>query len=285
MSNIEIPTHPLKWEVAADDLSAHKYPGDSVQRLLATDLDTSVSVPTRETITHGYNYPWKDYGREKSAYISKKGPYESVQTDGCLDSTNWGSQGKKHSETFSMGITDETGKQLWLPTGKSGQHTGITGFGFEARRVRTDSKSFGNENCKNWMPFIRRFGARFINRTNGDYRFSSSNELAEDGLPLSKFGSPTVSGKTWHLYEFYNLTSWGSSWENGQDWLLESLWWNITNRDIAGTGTATGYIYIYNLQFYSDFGTQSTSTPAGSQRIIRPAEQSLSNRNICALGG
>ena len=286
MSNIEIPTHKLKWEAPKDDLYAHKFPGDSVQQMLSVEL-CHQSAPT---ITHGSNYPWKTYGGKTTAFIAKKGPYESVMGDGHITACDWGSQGKKHSEIFSFGFYNgSSNKQVWLPTSASNAHTGITGFGFEVYRERKDSKSYTNENCKNWMAFVRKFGARFINRTTGDYRFWSSDELATDGLPLSKFGTPVTAGSTWHLYEFYNTTDWGNwinqGWSNGEDWLLESIWFNITNRDIAGTGTATPRIWIYNLQFYSDFGMQTSATPQGSQRIIRPAEQSLSDRNICALGG
>ena len=293
MSSIEAPTHTLKFQVDADDLDNHKRSGDSIQRFLSTDLDLDVSTPHRDAgsnvlITHGDTFPWKNYGRLKSAKLNKEGPYESNYKNGYLDSSSWGDQGKKHSEIFSMGITGSDGKQLWLPTAASGGTTGITGFGFEALRMRADSASYTNSNCQNWMPFVRRAGARFVHRTSGDYRFYSSGQYATDGLPLSKFGSPTVSGKTWALYEFYQIRNWGSNsnpWTDGEDWLLESLWWNITNRDIAGTGTARGYIYIYNLRFYSNFGTETLSVPSGSQRIIRPAEQPKADRNICTIGG
>ena len=293
MTSIEAPTHKLKW-VIGDSLSSHKSPGDSVQRILSTELDRDVSTPHRDSgsevlITHGNTYPWKDMGREKSAQLEKAGPYESSHTNGYINSTRWGSQGKKHSETFSMGITGADGKQLWLPTASDGEDTGITGFGFEAIRLRSDSNNYTNDNCRNWMPFIRRTGARFVHRTSGKYRFYSSGEYATDGLPLAKFGTPSASGSTWNLYEFYQVRDWGSAqslpWTDGANWLLESLWWNITNRDISGVGTATGYIYIYNLRFYSNFGTQSVGVPSGSQRIIRPAEQTKADRNICALGG
>lgn len=282
MSNIEIPTHPLKWGVSDDDLSGHKYPGDSVQQVLAMELKHQ-SAPS---ITHGNTYPWKTYGGLTTAEIKKKGPYESGMNDGHITACSWGSQGKKHSEIFSFGFYDgSSSKQVWLPTGASNSHTGITGFGFEIYRQRTDSKSYTNENCKNWMAFLRRFGARFVNRTTGNHRFWTSDELATDGLPLSKFGTPKVASSYWYLYEFYNCTSFGSNWSNGEDWMLESIWFNITNREIAGTGTATPLIWIYNLQFYSDFGVQTVAVPSGSQRIIRPAEQALADRNICALGG
>ena len=293
MTSIEAPTHKLKW-VIGESLSNHKSPGDSIQRFLATDIDTEVSIPDRDAgsavlITHGDTFPWKSYGREYSAKLEKEGPYESIHTNGKLSASRWGSQGKKHSETISMGITGDDGKQIWLPTAASGESTGITGFGFEVLRMRSDSGSYTNDNCKNWMPFIRRIGARFVHRTSGDYRFYSTKTITDDGLPLAKFGTPTVNNKTWSLYEFYQITNWGSMssrpWTDGANWLLESLWWNITNREIASTGTAKGYIYIYNLRFYSNFGTQSVSVPDGSQRIIRPAEQSKADRNICAFGG
>ena len=293
MTSIEAPTHKLKW-VIGESLSNHKSPGDSIQRFLATDIDTEVSIPDRDSgsavlITHGDNFPWKSYGREYSAKLEKEGPYESIHTNGKLSASRWGSQGKKHSETISMGITGDDGKQIWLPTAASGESTGITGFGFEVLRMRSDSGSYTNDNCKNWMPFVRRIGARFVHRTSGDYRFYSTKTITDNGLPLAKFGTPSVNNKTWSLYEFYQITNWGSMssrpWTDGANWLLESLWWNITNRDIASTGTAKGYIYIYNLRFYSNFGTQSVSVPDGSQRIIRPAEQSKADRNICAFGG
>lgn len=272
MSNIEIPTHTLKWQVPKNGIIAHYTPGDSIQEVLCLELNQRPEQPKPT---------WVDYGRLYTAGIVDEGPYAPENFGGHINACDWGKTSKKHSEIFSFGFYNGCGsKQVWLP---SGAGNGVTGFGFHAYRQRTDSSSYTNENCKNMCAFVRNYGARFVNRTTGEYNFWESGELATDGLPLEKYGTPRTEGNTWWLYEFYNTTSFGYA--PGADWLLESIWWNISNRNIAASGNVTTKISIYDLKFYSDFGVESVDVPEGSQRIVRPAKQDWSNRNHVALGG
>jgi len=285
MSNLEIPTYRLRWEVAKNNEADHRdCPDDTMQEMVNQDWDKNPSVPTPD---YGITSSWSSYNRLSTASIVDDGPYAKSYSDGYINGCNWGSTSKKHSEIFSLGLTKGDGQQVWVPSCEPGGAKGITGYGFRVRRERTDSKSYTNDNCKNWCAFIRRFGVRFINRNDGSYRFWSSTEQASDGLPLARFGNPSTTSATWSLDEFYNTASFGTNskpWTDGQDWLIESLWWNITNRNISATGSATTKIYIYDLKFYSYFGIESVSVDPGSQRVIRPGVQTRDDRNVLRFG-
>ena len=183
MSNKVIQTYQTVFQPSG--LTEHKDSDNAFSPIIKTD---TLSHQSKPSISQGDTTAWSDYAKLSNTVISGEGVHSKTYQNGNAYAS-WGASGSKHTEIFRIGQTDSS---RWAP--------GIKGLGFEVFRHRTDSTSFTNDNAKQHCIFIKRYGAKFINRTQNTERFWSSPVLATTGEATnSTFGHEGGVG----TYEFY----------------------------------------------------------------------------------
>ena len=255
MSNLTMTTYQSVYQPSVGNLDQHKNNSDAWAEPYKREMNHHNGSPT---ITHGDTSGWSNYSRLSNAEIKGAGPQSKLYGDGSAYCT-WGSSGSKHTEIFKIGNSDNS---RWAPR--------ISGVGFEVLRHRTDSTDFNNDNANQHCIFVKRYGAQFKHRTNGNERFWSSPVLAESGEAKGSTFGKDGGVATWEFYNSY--FAWSNTTQN--DWLLDGFWVNLASRDTSKVGTATTKVYIFNLRFYYDFN---------KERIVQPAVRPYAQRNTLYL--